>query len=79
MGNRFTGNLYFSWLPSRSGPKGGWAIARDPATISLGRLYWLLVGEPDVVTPAALDEALIQAQEAYASNLDDVTLASVMA
>lgn len=65
-------------VESRSGPKGGWAIGRDPATISLGRIHRLLAGEPDVVTPAALDEALSEAEEAYASRLDDVTLAALM-
>lgn len=65
-------------VESRSGPKGGWAIGRDPATISLGRIHRLLAGEPDVVTPAALDQALVEAQEAYAARLDGVTLASLM-
>jgi Rrf2 family protein len=65
-------------LESRSGPKGGWAIARDPAAISLGRVYRALSGELEVVTPAGLDEALIRAEEAYAATLDGVTLASLM-
>jgi DNA-binding IscR family transcriptional regulator len=65
-------------VESRSGPKGGWAIARDPATITLGRVSRLLGGEAEVVTPAGLDEALIRAEEAYATSLDEVTLASLM-
>jgi DNA-binding IscR family transcriptional regulator len=65
-------------VESRSGPTGGWAIGRDPATISLGRIHRLLAREPDVVTPAALDEALFEAEEAYAARLDDVTLAALM-
>ena len=65
-------------LEARSGPKGGWAIARDPATISLGRVYRALSGKLEVVTPAGLDEALARAEEAYAATLDEVTLESLM-
>jgi Rrf2 family protein len=65
-------------LESRSGPKGGWAIARDPATISMGRVYRSLAGDSEVVTPARLDQALVRADEAYAATLDEVTLASLM-
>ena len=65
-------------LEARSGPKGGWAIARDPATISLGRVYRALSGELEVVTPAGLDDALTRAEEAYAATLDGVTLASLL-
>lgn len=65
-------------LEARSGPKGGWAIARDPATITLGRVYRALSGELEVVTPAGLDDALTRAEEAYAATLDGVTLASLM-
>jgi len=65
-------------VESRSGPKGGWAIARDPATITLGRVARILAGELEPVTPAALDEALTRADEAYAGSLDEVTIASLM-
>ena len=66
-------------VESRTGPHGGWAIARDPARISLGSVYRALVGaEPEVVTPAALDEALVAAEEAYARQLDSVTLARLL-
>ena len=66
-------------VESRSGPKGGWAIGRDPATITLGRIHRILAGDPEVVTPAALDEALVAAEEAYAKELDAVTLADLAA
>jgi Rrf2 family protein len=66
-------------VESRSGPKGGWAIGRDPATITLGRIHRILAGDPEVVTPAALDEALVGAEEAYAKKLDAVTLADLAA
>ena len=65
-------------VESRTGPKGGWAIARDPATITLGRVSRVLEGEPEVVTPAGLDEALVRAEEAFAASLDEVTVASLM-
>ena len=64
-------------VESRSGPKGGWAIARDSSTIMLGRIHRILAGEPKVFTPAALDEALLAAEEAYVRQLDAVTLADV--
>ncbi len=64
-------------VESRRGPRGGWAIARDPARIQLGRLHRLLTGEPDVATPAALDEALQRAEAAYVAELDRLTLADL--
>lgn len=64
-------------VESRSGPKGGWAVARDPSTITLGRIHRILASDPEVVTPAALDEALLAASEAYAMELDTVTLADL--
>ena len=64
-------------VESRSGPKGGWAIARDPSKITLGSIHRLLARDPEVVSPAALDEVLLRAEEAYAKELDAVTLADV--
>ena len=64
-------------VESRRGPRGGWAIARDPATIELGRIYRLLTGEAEVVTPATLDEALQRAEAAYQAELDRLTLADL--
>ena len=66
-------------VESRSGPKGGWAIARDPARISLAAVYRALAGEePDVVSPASLDEAIQAAEIAYVTQLEPVTLASLL-
>ncbi len=65
-------------VESRSGPHGGWAIARDPARLTLGRVHRALAGEREVVTPMALDDALLAADEAYAARLDQVTLGDVM-
>ena len=64
-------------VESRSGPKGGWAIARDPSTITLGQVHRILAGDPEVISPAALDEVLVAAEEAYAKQLDAVTLADL--
>lgn len=65
-------------VESRPGPHGGWAIARDPATITLGQLYRVLVTDLDVVTPVGLDAALVGAEAAFVERLDPVTLASLM-
>lgn len=65
-------------VESRRGPRGGWAIARDPGTISLGRLHRLVVGDADVISPAALDEALQRADEAYVAELDRVVLSDLI-
>jgi DNA-binding IscR family transcriptional regulator len=64
-------------VESRSGPKGGWAIARDPSKITLGRLHRILAGDPEVVSPAALDDVLVAAEEIYAKQLDTVSLADL--
>lgn len=65
-------------VESRPGPTGGWAIARDPARITLGGIHRLLVGERAVVAPPSLGEALADAEDAYLARLDRVTLASLM-
>jgi DNA-binding IscR family transcriptional regulator len=66
-------------VESRSGPKGGWAIARDPARISLAVVYRAVAGEEsDVVSPAAPDEAIQAAEAAYVAKLEPVTLASLL-
>lgn len=66
-------------VESRSGPKGGWAIARDPALITLGAVYSALRSEPEVITPIALDDALLEAERAYRSSLERITLADILA
>ncbi len=64
-------------VESRRGPAGGCAIARDPATVTLGRIYRALAEKADVVTPVGVDEALRAAEEAYVARLDDVTIRSL--
>jgi Rrf2 family protein len=64
-------------VESRRGPRGGWAIAHGPATISLGRIYRLTTDEADVISPAALDEVLQNAEAAYLAKLDGVTLSDL--
>ncbi len=66
-------------VESRRGPNGGWALARDPATISLARIYSIMAGEPVAVTPAALDEALVGARDASLAHLERISLASLLA
>lgn len=61
-------------VESRSGPKGGWAIAQDPAKITLARIYRAIAPEPDVVSPIALDDVLQRAEAAYMTELENVTL-----
>lgn len=63
-------------VESRRGHAGGWALARDPATITLGRVCRALDGGT-VPGPGSLDEALARAREAYLAELDRVTVASL--
>lgn len=58
---RLLGSLRSSGLvESRSGPRGGWAIAKDPATILLGDVHRALTDEADAPA-SALDELLTAA------------------
>jgi Rrf2 family protein len=65
-------------VESRRGAKGGWAIARDPARITLGAVHAALAGDADVVSPLSLDEALTAADRAYREALERVTLADLL-
>jgi len=66
-------------VESRSGPKGGWAIARDPARITLAAVYRSLGEEvSEVLSPLALDEAIQAAEAAYVAKLEPITLASLL-
>ena len=61
-------------VESRSGPKGGWAIAHDPAKVTLARIYRAIAPAPEVVSPIALDDVLQRAEAAYVTELENVTL-----
>ena len=75
---RLLGTLRFHGLvESRTGPKGGWAMARDPAAVTLAAVYRAVAPEPEIVTPHALDEALVRA-EAYVAQLEPVTIGSLI-
>ena len=74
---RLLGGLRWSGLvESRSGPHGGWAIAKDPAAIRVGDVYRALDSEA-ASAESALDEVLFAAEHAYVERLDQVTLADL--
>jgi DNA-binding IscR family transcriptional regulator len=67
-------------VEARRGVGGGWAIARDPAKLSVGDLYRTL---HDGATPAIrragpLTDALAAAEAAYLAELDQLTLEQVI-
>jgi DNA-binding IscR family transcriptional regulator len=63
-------------VESRSGPHGGWAIAKDPALTRIGDVHRALA---DAQHPAgsALQELLAAAEDAFVEQLDRVTLADL--
>ncbi|HUF06992.1 MAG TPA: Rrf2 family transcriptional regulator [Candidatus Binatia bacterium] len=66
------------FVEARTGPKGGWAVARDPARITLAGIYRALSAQAEVLSPAALDDTLVRAEEAYVAVLEEVTVSSLM-
>ena len=63
-------------VESRSGREGGWAIAKDPATIRISDIHDALTGER--ATPeTALEEVIAKADAAYVEALEQVTLADL--
>jgi Rrf2 family protein len=76
---RLLGDLRWQGIvESRSGSKGGWAIARDPSRITLAAVYRALGDAPEVVSPVALDDAIQAAEAAYVAALEPITLASLL-
>ena len=76
---RLLGSLRWSGLvESRSGPRGGWAIAKDPATIRVGDVYRAMPAD-DAPSGSRLDKVLIAAEQAYVEQLDKVTLEDLAA
>ena len=74
---RLLGGLRWSGLvESRSGPTGGWAIAKDPSTIRVGDVARALSNERATPT-SRLNELLDGAEDAYLARLDQVTLADL--
>jgi len=65
-------------VESRSGPKGGWAIARDPARITLGQVHRALAPSADGAAPGRLGDALSRASAAYVRELEQTTLAMLL-
>jgi DNA-binding IscR family transcriptional regulator len=75
---RLLGGLRWSGLvESRSGPTGGWAVAKDPATIRLGDVYRAVSSETPAAATTPLDAFLEVAEQAYLAHLDDMTLAEL--
>jgi DNA-binding IscR family transcriptional regulator len=65
-------------LEARSGPGGGWAIARDPADLRLGDLYRALGLGEGRPRRSRLDRLLADADAAYLAVLDRSTLADLL-
>jgi DNA-binding IscR family transcriptional regulator len=65
-------------IEARSGPGGGWAIARDPAEVRLGALYRRVAGEVNASRRTRRDRVLADARAAYVDQLDRWTLADVI-
>lgn len=74
---RLFGGLRMSGLvESRSGPTGGWAIAKDPAKVSIADVSRALSDEPQRGR-SSLDQVLAAAQHEYLERLELVTLADL--
>ena len=74
---RLLGHLRRAGLvESRSGPNGGWAIAKDPAMIRVSDVYRSLSGAA-VGRHSALDELLAAAERAYVDRLGRAMLADL--
>lgn len=65
-------------VESRSGNKGGWAIARDPSRITLGQIHRALAPSANNAAAGRLGEALTRARVAYVRELDQTTLAMLL-
>lgn len=74
---RLLGSLRWSGVvESRSGPHGGWAIAKDPVTIRVGDVYRAIAPEGST-NESAIDDLLLAAERAYLERLDKATLADL--
>lgn len=62
------------YVESRGGREGGWALARDPATVSLAEL---VRPRPAGSAGNALASVLAEAEAAYRQRLERATLAEV--
>jgi DNA-binding IscR family transcriptional regulator len=61
-------------VEGRSGPGGGWAVAHDPDSIGLGRVRRALRDSDRQIDGDRLARALDAAEEAFARELDAVTI-----
>jgi len=65
-------------VEGRSGPGGGWAIARDPAQLSLGRVRRALKDPTSPAEGDRLARTLRAAGEAFDRELDSVTIGDLV-
>ena len=65
-------------VEGRSGPGGGWAVAHDPERIGLGRVRRALRDPAREVGGDRLARALGAAEEAFAAELDAITIGDVV-
>ncbi len=65
------------FVEARRGISGGWAIARDPASIRLGDIYRVL-GQSQTAALGAVGAVVYRAETAFLAELDRSTLADIM-
>jgi Rrf2 family protein len=76
---RLLGRLRSAGLvEGRSGPGGGWAVAHDPDEIGLGQIRRALTGSPAQADGDRLARTLAAAEEAFARELDAVSVSDLV-
>jgi DNA-binding IscR family transcriptional regulator len=65
-------------VATRRGPGGGCALARDPGSISLGRVHRALRDDAGAPPRSVLSRALADAEKAYVDELDLWTIAQLI-
>lgn len=64
-------------VEARSGPGGGWAMARDPRTVTLGEVYRAMGSPPILPSSSRLEEFMAEAEAAFLAELDGYTIADL--
>ena len=76
---RLLGRLRYAGLvEGREGRHGGWALARDPATVSFGDVHRALRSQ-EPASPAPLEGVLAEADDAFAGVLARYSVADLAA
>lgn len=69
---------YAGIVEGRSGRSGGWAIAKDPATVRIGDVHRALDASAADSRPAtAIERVLREAEDAFITRLDSWTVADL--